>query len=188
MSKFQLYLPAPINTLHGCYKFGIGYPMSARHATGRNRYDLEDVIDTLKTTDFSNTIRWCEMRIKEPTHHDMWLDRIILKDRSKAHIEILLIMRESQPIHPNSIKIRQMYNQRETNYNYYKVALMNRKTKQIMFRTVFLAKLGIDKQVEWCETNTDGWFQLRIQHGRQRRVHQLCADITFWKELKSRLI
>ena len=185
MSKFQIYLPAPSNKLQG-YKFGIGYPMSARRANGRNLYDLEDVIDTLNTTDFSNTIRWCEMRIKEPTHHDMWLDRIILKDRSKVHIEILLIMRESQPIHPKSKKFKQkQLKTGDTHYNYYKVALMNRKTKQIMFRTVFLAKLGIDKQVGWCETNTDGWFQLRTP---ERRVHQLGADITFWKELKSRLI
>lgn len=195
MSTITLHEPSKKNAHYGSYRFGSANSALAGGRAGGYSYD--DVEHALKTAKLDSSKRWCKMKIINPYSrdeiHTTWLDRIIQQDKTDDNLEILLIMKEGFPLHENAIKMRAEHIAANGNIQttLYKIALLNRKTNNIIFRTIVEYQCSEDCQ-RWSikpgrkiptlkKTKTDNWYQMLSSNGRQQKIG---ADVKFWKRLK----
>lgn len=194
MNTITLHEPSKKNAHYGSYRFGSA---NSALAGGRaNGYPYDEVEHALKTAKLDESKRWCKMKIinqySRDEIHTAWLDRIIQQDNTDDNLEILLIMKEGFPLNENAIKLRSVH---IANGNIqptlYKIALLNRKTNNIIFRTIVEYQCSEDCQ-RWSithgrkiptlkKTKTENWYQMVSSNGRQQKIG---ADVKFWKRLK----
>ena len=178
MSDYELCHPVSYQSesVMLCYK--------TNHRTLLHTVTKKQILQTFTECKIWDTpLRWAELHDigSQHSHEDLWLERALEKTEGIVGKKIILLQKESKPLHKNMDEITHKY-PADLNLSWYKIAIQDTKKDTILFRTFKnFCDTTIQRAPEQIDSHSIGWY---IYSSRCKKPSKMKADITFWRRLR----